>query len=137
MRIFKNTAIVWVLALLLGFTACEPEPTTIPDEDYRDDFIGTWLADDSPAKSTLNTYVVTISKDPSNSAQLLLNNFHQTQQNVSGLVSASRITISGFSTNAGSISGEGKLIGNNKIQWDYSVNDGADIIEYSAVFTRR
>ncbi len=137
MTSIKKTGLGLLLMFVLALTGCEPEPNEIPDQDYRDDFVGTWIADDSPAKSTLNTYEVTISKDPNNSSQVILYNFHQSNESVSGLVTSNRINVTSALVNEETINGEGKLIGNNTIQWDYSVNDGADLIEWTATYTRK
>jgi hypothetical protein len=124
-----------MLALMvLAFPACELEEDD-PDGDLRDKFIGTWRFNESEAKSDLAFYSVVISKDPGNSTQVLLRNFGNVGNfhSAYGIVTASRITVTSQSMASIVVSGTGNMSSNTRMTWTYSINDGADLINYTAV----
>lgn len=128
----KILAAVMMLVVLLP--SCELEDVD-PDADIRDKFIGTWRFDESEAKSDLTFYSVAISKDPGNSSQVLLQNFGNVGNfhSAYGIVTTNRITVTSQSIASFTISGSGNSVSGTRMDWTYSINDGADLINYTAI----
>lgn len=118
----------------LFFPCCEPDDNGA-DIDPRDKFTGTWIFTESPVKSDLNVYQVIISKDPTNTAQVLLQNFAGIGQahTVEGIVTSNRITIDRQTRGTVSVGGSGTSASNTLMNWTYFINDGADEISYTAI----
>jgi hypothetical protein len=132
----SHKLIIILLALLLPvFPSCELDEDGDPSGDLREKFTGTWRFNESEVKSTLAFYNVLISIDPGNSSQVLLRNFANIGNfhSAYGIVTTNRITIPQQTIASLVVSGTGNLINNSRMEWTYSVNDGADLISYSAV----
>ncbi|MCF8219488.1 MAG: hypothetical protein K9I29_05590 [Bacteroidales bacterium] len=124
----KILALIFV-SVLVVFTSCED---TIDDEDPtaddRDKFLGQW---ETTETSTLYpqpiTFQMNIEKDD-NSAQIRLYNIYQlgTDMYAYALVTGNSFTIPQQSVNDMIIEGYGEMVTDNKIDLEYSVNDGAD-----------
>ncbi|MCE1169462.1 MAG: hypothetical protein LWX70_15355, partial [Sphingobacteriia bacterium] len=71
----------FVLASMLFFSGCEEDDSDVNVDD-RTDFVGTWTCTETPAKSTDNTYTVSITKDTEVSNRVILSNFFQLGQDV-------------------------------------------------------
>ena len=139
MKTINRFNILAIIGILFFMSSCAVEDLEFPDTDPRDEFTGTWNCNDNQVKSTLDSYDVTIKYDPSNSSQVLLENFGFLGQDAQpyALITGSLITIPEQVTGDDyTVSGEGKLIDENTIDWAYSINDGADLINYEAVYTR-
>jgi len=134
MKIQYKTSLATLLMLVLILPACELDDVD-PDGDIRDKFIGTWRFDESEAKNDLAFYTVQISKDPGNSSQVLLRNFGNAGNFYSayGIVTTNRITVSSQTLASFTISGSGTTVSNTRMNWTYSINDGADLTNYTAV----
>ncbi len=134
---FRTTLIFFtlVLASLLIIPACIPDDDPI-DDDPREKFLGVWTC----TESTSVSYTVTISKDPSNSTQILMNNFHHlgVDEDVFALVAGKSLQIIQQTVCQGSmqISGDGIMETDNRIRFQYYENDFADIDTIQAVFTK-
>jgi hypothetical protein len=134
-----------ILALLFGvlylsFTACQKDEDNDPDADPRDKYVGTWLCtEDSPKKSTMIAYTVTINLSPDNSNQILLYNFNLfgPGEYVYGNVSSNLVTVPVQTVLNTTVDGKGNLIDDNTMNWEYYVNDGADIDTVSAVYEKQ
>lgn len=100
----------------------------------RDKFLGTWNVSDQPAR--LN-YQVTIKKSVTYDDQVSLDNFADLGNSATGIVVGNTIVIdkqdvgSGFSTE-----GTGDYINENKLQFDFFLDDGIDKELRKASFTR-
>ncbi len=104
--------------------------------DPRDQFLGTWNVSENELK---DAYSVNIVKNPSNSSEVLIENFWNTTSNPpAALVVGKKIYFNDakFFDSESDVNGEG-FLNNNKITWNYKVFDGADEIEYEAIFTRQ
>lgn len=136
--IMKNhykSSLAALFMLVIVLPACELEDVD-PDGDIRDKFVGTWQFDESEVKSDLTFYTVQITKDPGNTSQVLLRNFGNIGNlyTLEGLVlSANRITITSQEVSSLVISGSGTTVSSTRMNWTYSLNDGADLINYKAV----
>jgi hypothetical protein len=135
------------LALLSGFmlSGCETTETPVDGDDVRDQFVGYWqFLETGGYKSTkAQSYIVVVSKDPDNSAQVLLKNFGNpgTQDiTVVGIVTASQIVVSEQNmSNGWVVEGSGKLSNptNTVMSWTYSITAAAEKLYYSASATKQ
>lgn len=125
------------LFLLSGifFQSCTDEDIINPVDD-RAAFLGTWDVIETCVK---DAYSVTIEADPSNSVQVIIQNFWligYQEKAPYAIVAGTNITIPSqtmCNDNSNTVSGSGKLK-DGKIEWDYTVNDGADLFTCSAVY---
>lgn len=104
--------------------------------DPREQFFGNWDVSENELKEA---YSVSIVKNPSNSSEVLINNFWNTTGNPpAALVVGQKIIFNEaqFLDSESEVNGEG-FLDNNKITWNYKVFDGADEIEYDAIFTQQ
>ena len=125
--------LVGILALSSGCT--KDSGPTDPDTG-RDAFLGRWSVTETETKLT---YEVVISADALSTDGVLISNFAglgTSSVPAGASVSGTSITldpnqvISGFTIN-----GSGNLTG-TKINWNYTMNNGADLITLIAVYTK-
>jgi hypothetical protein len=135
----KKTQVLLLLVSLiiaLTFFSCTDDDDIFSLTEDRDAFLGTWNVTESCTKEA---YSVTIIKDPSNSSQVIIENFWLIGFNEKppyAIVAGTTITIpeQAICYNASNIvSGSGKL-DKGKIEWDYTVNDGADLWSCTATY---
>ncbi|HHN48441.1 MAG TPA: hypothetical protein ENN08_05860 [Bacteroidales bacterium] len=133
----NKSSILIVLLIFLPalFVSCELDEDDDPLADIRDKFIGTWRLNESEAKSSMAFYDILINIDPGNTSQVLIRNFANTGSNrtVYGIVTTNQITVPAQTIASLDVSGLGVLTSNNRMNWTYSVNDGADLINYTAL----
>jgi hypothetical protein len=128
---FSGALIAWLL-LMPGCT----EDDIINPVDDRQAFLGTWNVNETCKK---DAYSVTIEADTSNSAQVIIKNFWligYQEKAPYAIVAGTYISIPKqfiCNDNSTQVSGSGNLK-NGNIEWTYSVNDGADLSNCSAVY---
>jgi hypothetical protein len=125
-----------VIAAFAGFfiSGCEPAGNTVPGDDARDPFIGMWqFIEAGKLKSTEGqSYVVSITKDPDNSTQVILKNFgNPGSENITviGIVTANQIVVSKQDmTNGWKAEGVGKFsnVAKTSMSWTYKLTIGPD-----------
>jgi hypothetical protein len=114
-----------------GTTGLNNDP---PDNSATDKFLGTWNVSDQPAR--LN-YIVKIKQSVTASDQVILENFADLGKNAVGLVVNNTIILdsqnigSGFTTE-----GTGDFVNENKLQFEFFLDDGIDKELRKAIFTR-
>ncbi len=126
----------------LFISGCEPvdEPT---GSDDRDPYVGVWQFIESFKSPVGQSYIVTISKDPDNSSQVLLQNFGNpgTQDvKVTGIVTSNQIIVTTQNlSNGWTVEGSGKITNVNKtsMSWTYSITAGGDKEYYTATASRQ
>jgi len=144
----KTTSVFFLLlAIFTSFllSGCEPSDQSTTGDDPRSPYIGAWqFVESSSYKSTDgNSYVVTIAKDPTNSSQVLLENFGNPgteSVSVTGIVTSNQIVVSSQSMDNGwTIEGSGKIsnVAKTAMTWTYSITAGGDKISYTATATRQ
>ncbi len=110
---------------------------TDSNEDDSNDakkFIGTWNVSDNSARIN---YQVEIIQNPSNSYEVLLNNFADLNTYAVGLVAGGNIIIDNQSLGSDyTTSGSGSLENPNKLVISFKLSDGIDIEDRVAVFSR-
>lgn len=134
MKLFKRLTFFFIT--LVGIISCLPEDTNDLIDD-RDQFLGTWNVSESCAK---DAYSVNIVKDPSNSSQVLIKNFWNTGNCTDytyAIVAGSSlyITKQSICSNSFEVDGNGTL-NKQKINLEYSINDGADLYTCSATYSK-
>ncbi len=117
-------AVMLSLFSVFLFTACDTSddnnPSPVPDA--RDKFTGTWQVNDEICIK--GKYVVGITRDPSNSAQVLISNFafSNTSQPDTAIVAGSSIVVYKQKNSEGwSIEGNGFYKSNGSIEWTYTL----------------
>lgn len=121
------------------FTSCI-EDDDDPFSDPVDKFLGSWKANES---STLYggpfVYDVSITRNPTNSAEILISNFYMQGPNekARALVTGNILTIMEQTICNGSITikGSGQYLA-GKITLNYTTNDGADLDHVTATYQR-
>ena len=125
---FLIPIVVSVFALFMGSCA-----TTEDDSNDIDKYIGTWNVNDIPSRINYN---VTIQANPSNSAEILLNNFADLGTAI-GLVVGNSIVIDNQTIGTDyTVSGSGSYINSSKLEFTFDLNDGIDIESREAIFTK-
>jgi len=130
--VFKTGAII--IFFLILFAACNPDDINNL-LITRDNYLGTWSVSDSDAKK--RTYEVTISANPNNSSQIIINNFHQYGSSyfVYGVVSGKNLTIDYQTVLGETVNGDG-VLKSGVLTITYYVNDVADLKTYIATYTK-
>jgi hypothetical protein len=135
LKIFR---ILFVLLLTLNFFSCTQDGEIINPLDDRDAFLGTWNVSESCIR---DAYDVNIVVDPTNSSQVIIQNFWligYSEKPPYAIVAGTTITIPTQPmcySGSNIVSGSGKL-NKGKIDWDYTVNDGADLWTCSATYEK-
>lgn len=138
-KIFRTTIITAIFASFI--IACNPnDSNNNPDNtDPRDKFVGSWLCNENSHLNGNSSFTVTASLNPNNSSQILFANFYQlgTSQKVYGIVAGSNVTVPSQTLSSVTVRGSGNITNNDtKINWNYYVDDGADIDTCTAVYSK-
>jgi len=134
MALLNRLTVLFFSSLLLVSCVADETDDLV---DARDQFLGNWNVSESCSK---DAYSVSITKDPSNSSQVLIQNFWNTG-NCSNypyaIVAGNSLFIpkQDICDNAFEVDGNGSM-SKETITWDYSVNDGADLFNCVATYTR-
>jgi hypothetical protein len=135
--VILKTALITVIATLLFTTACELDNDPVTS-DPRDNFTGNWVVNEQSSLYGTNNYTVSIRKDPDNSTQVLIANFYHfgTDFDAWAITTINSITVPQQIVCSHTVQGSGQR-DKNKITWTYTVNDGADLDNVTAVFTKQ
>lgn len=137
MKTLKSVIGITILSLILLSSGCTTEDNSNVSPDTRSKFLGTWSVNESQKK---NVYEVTISADPNAGNRVFINNFGGVGSGrATAFISGSSITLDP-DQNIGNLvfNGSGTMnSGSNSMNWNYSINDGADLTYYTAVFTKK
>lgn len=130
----------FIALLLLGLLAtggCTEKADSVDPNSPRDAFIGRWSVSETWTKLS---YEVQISADPNSSDGVFISNFGNLGSGstpAGASVSGSNITLDANQVIAGfTINGSGYL-SSSKINWNYTMNDGATLIQAIAVYTKQ
>ena len=139
MKIKRFFCLVFVPVIVITILSCAEEDNDDLIDD-RNKFIGTWNVNET---CTRDSYSVEIIKDPSNSSQVIIKNFWligSHEKAPYAIVAGNNINIPKqqmCDNGANEVSGSGTLSKNEKIiNWDYTVNDGADLHNCSATYEK-
>lgn len=131
----KKYILVFILPAVLLFPSCNKDNGTTP-EITRNSLVGKWLVTETQKKIT---YEVTISLDTSKTG-VLINNFAAGGPNVNAIAYFSGTTLTlptdELLANGWIVNGRG-TVSTNRIDWPYTVHDGATLNSYQSVFTKQ
>jgi hypothetical protein len=128
----KKILFASLFAILLS--ACDPT-TSPPDHKLSaTDYVGTWYVQEDCSK---NTYSVTITVNTDDSTVVYISNFGQLGNDfqAEALIDEELISILKQSVDGTEVQGNGTL-SDNKITWSFSINDGTDLTECTATYSR-
>lgn len=119
----------------LQFPACLPTDENPNPDDPVAKFLGEWKVNETCNRGN---YLVTITKDPGNSSQVLLDNFGNPGPGYDpavGLVTTNSITVSSQSIGEGwTVSGVGTYHSDGTITWTYTLVIPPNEINCTAVY---
>jgi len=136
----KSIHIYFLLLPAILFISSCAKDTTGPDTgNERDKFIGTWSVNEIHTKLT---YEVTIFADESSSTEVKIYNFGGSGNTVKTKALVEGYDIGIFPANQSLsngwvVDGSGTMSGTTKINWTYTINDGANLIYAQAVYTKK
>ncbi|MFO7723483.1 MAG: hypothetical protein R6V49_09720 [Bacteroidales bacterium] len=134
----KNFALLLASIILMLAWSCEliedPDPT-----DPRDNYTGNWTVNEVSSLYGTNNYNVSIIYDPGNSTQVLIKNFYHFGLEIEtyAIATNTSLTVPEQLVCNHTVKGKGTLSSKSKIDWTYTVNDGADIDNVTATFTKQ
>jgi len=124
-----------LIIIITQAPSCIPVDEDINPDDPVDKFLGTWSVSESCRRGN---YSVDISRDPSNSAQVLLDNFGNPGPGYDpavGLVVSNSIHVYSQSIGEGwTVSGKGTYQSDGTIEWDFTLIIPPTTYECSATF---
>ncbi len=134
MRMKLNNLLFHAIIILSIFFMQSCAPTTDDETEDRNSYVGTWSVSDQ--SSRLN-YIVTITINPSNSTEILLNNFADLNTTAVGLVIGRSVVIDNQQLGTEySVNGSGSYINSRQLEFNFSLNNGIDIESRVASFTK-
>ncbi len=135
----KSQKQVWRILLLLIllplFHACElDDDFDLDSDDPAAKYLGSWSVSDNAYK--LN-YTVSIQRNPSNSTEVLLQNFAGSGDVARALVTGRTLTLTSSTIgNNWRISGSGTYKNSSRMEFTYSLTIAGDMEDRIALFTR-
>jgi hypothetical protein len=124
---------IYFITILFLFQSCAIEDDS-GYTDPREKFLGTWSVSDQPGRIN---YTVNISKNPAQSANVLLNNFADMGGSADGLVVGSKIIIDKQAIGNDFLSsGTGTYISEKRLEFTFVLDDGIELEPRAAVFSR-
>lgn len=130
----------FLLLFSLGFFAACTDEFEDPFADPVEKYLGTWKATEtSTVFGPGYVYNVTITRNPSNSTEVLISNFYMqgVQEKARALITGNSLTILEQTICDGSIAIKGNgQFSSGRITLNYTAYDGADLDHVSATYTR-
>lgn len=121
---FNKIAVLVFLFSFLMLVGCDTtddnNPSPVPDA--RDKFVGSWNVNNESCSK--NKYAVTIGKDPSNSVQVVINNFAFSsagEPDTAIIAGSSIIVYKQMNSEGWLVEGNGNYNSNESIDWTYSL----------------
>ncbi len=132
MKTFKKIFSISLMASIFFLSSCKEDEPDV-DIDDRDLFVGSWNVSDNIAKQN---YSVSIKKDANNSTKIWLSNFHATDS-AFAYISSKNVSLPNQQIATGLYAkGTALMVGTSKINWEYTVNDGADEVTIIATYLK-
>jgi len=129
--------LLFLVTALIGLSSCAlDDEIDIPggDSDNRTMFLGSWSVSDNALK--LN-YEVTIDRDNSNSAMVVLRNFAGSGSSASGLVVGKSIVVESQRIGQNwQVNGSGSYKNDKRLDFNYTLQIGGSSEGRQAIFTR-
>ena len=137
MKTIQITLAIFIFGIALALSGCTKEAEPTPDSGTRSSFLGKWNVSETWTKLS---YETTISADPNSSNGVFISNFAGT--GTTSVPASAVINGSSIILDANQVIGGGlKIIGTGnlaagKISWNYTLDDGANIINAIAIYSR-
>ena len=134
----KSLKLISFIILSLVMFSCSEDIEDLNPQEDRDAFLGTWKVNETCNRIP---YQVTITKDLSNSSQVIINNFWligPDEKAPYAIVAGSNIVIPQqniYNDGKTIVTGSG-VLNKNTIDWEYTVNDGADLHNCTATYEK-
>ncbi len=135
------------LSLLVSVSflnSCQKDNTTSQgSSDARNEYVGVWRFTESGflKNGQSQSYIVSITKDANNSAQVILDNFgNPGDSGISavGILTANQIVVSKQTLGNGwEVVGTGKKTTAGNMDWTYSITAGGDLTYYTATAVKQ
>lgn len=135
MKPLRILAYLMILLATAGSFACTDDNNNDPvPSDPRSSFTGTWLVNEQWTKLT---YEVNITLDEKSTDGVYISNFGGGGATAFAFISGNSISLTTdeYLSNGWIVNGSGTLSG-TKMNWNYTRNDGANLIYATALFTR-
>ncbi|MDP4281234.1 MAG: hypothetical protein Q8867_03705 [Bacteroidota bacterium] len=134
----KRNFLFGVILLILILPGCKADDTDATEpSNSRDQFLGTWTVTESVKTQA---YIVNITAESNSTTGVYISNFGN-----AGLANKAHAVISGNSIvlsptdqmmeNEWIVNGNGVYSG-TKINWSYTINDGADFFKITAIYSK-
>ncbi len=137
MKKLNNYILAIILLPVFLTSSCNKDNGTTP-ELTRSLLTGKWMVNETQKKIT---YEVTITIDSTTSSGVLINNFGGGGPTVNAFAYLSGNTIAlatnELLANGWIVNGSGTVSGTTRIDWPYTLHDGADLKNIQAVFTKK
>ena len=135
-RVSKYILLLSFFAVFL-VSSCNKDNSTTQSLT-RASLTGTWVVNETFKKTT---YEVTILVDSTTSNGVLISNFAGAGQNVKAMAYLSGVKLSLTSnellSNGWIVNGSGTVTGTTRIDWPYSLHDGANLTTIQAAFIKK
>lgn len=134
----KTVKLFVYFIFLITFVSCTDDTDPFNPQDDRDAFLGVWNVDETCNRIP---YQVTIIKDPTNSSQVIITNFWligPDEKAPYAIAAGNSIVIPQqniFNDEKTIVKGSG-VLDKNIIEWEYTVNDGADLYTCTATYEK-
>lgn len=129
------------LVLVLIVSSCAKEESPTPSDDPRDAFVGAWDCEEESQITGTTTFEVHIGKSSVNSSQITIENFYQYGFSFKPYAEISSagtdFTIPSQVVKGNNIKGSGTLLGTSTINMSYTVDNGSDVDNVTAVLTKK
>ena len=131
--------VVFLVGLLIALSACEPIDDPDGQDNDRDKFLGSWTCTEATRKGP--AYEVVISESIIFSSQVSITNFGLLGNEAAPIasVSSDNITVGSqycCSDDSWHVEGDGVMTANDRIDWQYELNDGSTLYQVSAVYDK-
>ncbi len=117
---------------IIVITSCVDTSQDNISDIYK--YLGTWNVSDQSARIN---YSVSIIANPSNSSEIIMNNFADLNTTAIALVVGNSLAIDSQSLGSGiSVSGSGSFVASGELQFSFDLDDGIDVDSRIATFTK-
>ena len=133
-RSFAILSLIFVI-FIFSFTGCAKQNDTTPESVTRSSYLGNWNVTDSTLRQA---YTVNITADPNSSDGVFISRFANlgSSATAGAVVKGNSIILDANQVISDIIiNGSGTLSG-TKINWQYTLNTGADLSTIIAVYTK-
>jgi hypothetical protein len=134
----QHPAIPFLFVLLAFFASCAPEEGPDDPGITAETMEGNWACTETGGSGTFN-YQVSISRIGVSTTQISIANFHNmgSVNQVTANISGTSVTVPAQVVNAVTFKGAGTIINRNRMNIDYTADDGGGAIEsVSAGYSR-